>query len=272
MTSQRCPECATESTGSFCPECGASLRSAPCHSCGELPPAGARYCTHCGARRGDGSRAGRLALAIGGATVLGLVLLFALRGFDNVSADGTAAPGGIEENAAGQTGAVQPGLEPGEAPSPATGLSPEGSPPPLTGTPREQADRLFTRIMETAERGDTAEAEFFVPMALEAYRAAGDLDDDGLYHLSVLQEFAGDYTAARESAERILEDSPRHLLGLGAAAKAAESAGDEDAARDLYRRFLDAADSEAEQPLPEYRLHSAMLPTYRSRAEAFLSR
>lgn len=272
MTSQRCPECATESTGSFCPECGASLRSTPCDSCGELPPAGASYCTHCGARLRGGSRGGRLTLAIGGAAVLGLVLIFALRGFDIVRADGSVAPAGIEEDAAGGGGALQPGLEPGEPPASAPGLSPEGSPPPLTGTRREQADRLFTRIMETAERGDTAEAEFFVPMALEAYRAAGDLDDDGLYHLSVIQEFAGDYTAARESAELILEESPRHLLGLGAAAQAAESAGDEEAARDLYRRFLDAANAEAEQPLPEYRLHSAMLPTYRSRAEAFLSR
>ena len=36
-------------------------------------------------------------------------------------------------------------------------------------TPRERFDRLFNRIMQAAERGDSAQVERFTPMALGAY-------------------------------------------------------------------------------------------------------
>src|SRR5690606_11417068 len=79
--------------------------------------------------------------------------------------------------------------------------------------------------------GDSAEVSFFLPMALAAYRQAGPLDADGLYHLSVLEIAAGDPAAARATAERILETEPDHLLGLAAAARAARDAGENAAAR-----------------------------------------
>src|SRR5690606_1564956 len=147
-----------------------------------------------------------------------------------------------------------------------------GSPPPLTGTPREQADQLFNRVMTELEAGDTARASFFMPVAVMAYRQAGPLDADGLYHLSLLETASGDYAAARATAEQILAMMPKHLLGLASAARAAAAAGDDAAARDYHERFLAAYDEEKDRPLQEYRDHSRVLPTYLEEARKALGR
>ncbi len=146
----------------------------------------------------------------------------------------------------------------------------DAGPPPLTGSPREQADRLFNLIMENKEKGDTAKAKFFVPMGVQAYGLAGELDADGLYHLSLLQALGGNGQDALGTAEKILAKSPKHLLGLAAAAQAAVEAGQTEAARAYYRRFLDAYATESARSLPEYRDHAGALPVYRADAEKFL--
>lgn len=152
----------------------------------------------------------------------------------------------------------------GPAASPGVG---PGTPPPLTGTPREQADRLFNRIMTAAERGDSAEALRFTPMAINAYGMAAPLDHDGLYHLAIVHTVAGDYAAARATAEEILAADPNHLLGLAAAGEAAERAGDTAAARDYYGRLLAAYDDEVERGLQEYQDHAQSLPQFRAAAQ-----
>jgi hypothetical protein len=146
------------------------------------------------------------------------------------------------------------------------------TPPPLTGTPREQADRLYNRIMETFAAGDSAGAVFFLPMALEAYRMASPLDADGYFHLSLLQLTAGDPGGARSTAERILAERPDHLLGLAAAAQASHVAGDDAASQGYYRRFLEAYDSEVGRELREYVEHAPMLPALLEEARARASR
>lgn len=140
----------------------------------------------------------------------------------------------------------------------------------LTGTPREQADRLFNRVMTERSGGDTARAKFFLPMAVEAYRLAGELDADGLYHLSLLQALAGDDNGARETAERILKRDPTHLLGLAAAADAARAAGDTATARKHYLQFLSGYESELKTAKIEYKDHGQMLPGLKRDAEAFV--
>ncbi|MGH7449178.1 MAG: hypothetical protein ACRELT_16515, partial [Longimicrobiales bacterium] len=144
---------------------------------------------------------------------------------------------------------------------------PAGTPPPLTGTPRQQADRLFERIMTARERGDAAEAVRFAPMAIEAYAMAAPLDNDGLYHLASVHLVTGDYAAARATAEQILMTDASNLLGLGIAAEAADLAGDSAAARDYASRFLDAYDAEIVRNLPEYQGHARILPDYRASAQ-----
>ena len=147
-----------------------------------------------------------------------------------------------------------------------------GAPPPLTGTPREQADRLYNRIMTERENGDTARAKFFTPMATQAYQNAEPLDDDGLYHLAAVQIVAEDYAGARSTADRVLARNANHLLALGIAAEAAMSAGDTAAARDLYQRLLNAYDAEMAKGLQEYRDHAAVMPEYQRIARAAVER
>lgn len=143
-----------------------------------------------------------------------------------------------------------------------------GTPPPLTGTPREQADRLFNRVMSEQAAGDTTQAKFFLPMALEAYAMAGNLDADGLYHLALLQHFGADYTGARATAEQILATSPNHLLALSAAGNAARRERDAAAAKRYYDRFLAAYDTEsARTDLPEYHDHGRAFPDLKTEAE-----
>lgn len=252
----KCPSCGTESEGRFCAACGASLRTGNCAECGTKLDPGARFCTRCGHEVGPGSRRPRTAGADAGGSsnlpwyiaggmllVLVLVLLVPmLGGRDDVPAPGTAP----------------------------FGASQGGGPPPLDGSPREQADRLFNRIMSAREQGDTTDARFFAPMGIQAYTSAEPLDDDGLYHLATIHIVAGDYEAARAVAERILARSPNHLLGLAAAAEAAEGAGDQDAARNYHERLVAAYESEIGRGLPEYQDHARILPDYLNAARAAL--
>ena len=100
-------------------------------------------------------------------------------------------------------------------------------------------------------------------MAVQAYGMVEGLDDDGFYHLAILHLTAGEYDRARQAAERILADSPDHVLALGVSAEAAGAAGNEAAADSLYRRLLDGYAAEAARPLPEYQEHRRMLTEYR---------
>ncbi|HSM36357.1 MAG TPA: hypothetical protein VK837_08190 [Longimicrobiales bacterium] len=152
--------------------------------------------------------------------------------------------------------------------SPSTTAPSGGGPPALSGDMRANADGLFDRIMRELSAGDTARARFFAPMAMDAYRMAGELDADGRFHLSLVQSIAEEYTAARETAESILGQNPNHLLGLAAAATAAEGAGDDEAALAYHRRFLEALPSERERGLQEYQDHALILPEYEAAARA----
>lgn len=251
----KCPACQTESTGAYCPECGTPLRSS-CRACGATLAAGARFCTACGAR----ARTPRSNLPwyIAGAALLALTVVVLLP-------TSNAAPTGNEAPA--QSVPVLSGGQPD------AGAGDAGqTPPPLSGNPRENADRLFNLIMRNKEKGDTARAKFFVPMGVQAYGMAGDLDADGLFHLSLLQTLGGNGKDAEATAQKILSKSPQHLLGLIAAAEAAASAGDAAAAHAYYQRFLAAYPAEKGRDLPEYKDHAAALPEYRAEAERFAGR
>ncbi|MCI0434796.1 MAG: zinc ribbon domain-containing protein [Gemmatimonadetes bacterium] len=241
----KCASCQTESDGRFCPNCGAPLAGASCASCNARLVPGARFCTQCGtaARTSIVAHAGLpWVIATGAILVAVLVLMLPLVRGDPPPAE------------------------------PFVARTSTGSPPPLTGTPREQADRLFNRIMEEREAGDIEQARFFVPMAVQAYQAAEPLDADGYYHLSLIHSVAGDFDAARRTAQQILAQEPDHLLGIAATAEAAAGAGDDDAARAAWQRYLDALESERSKQKSEYLDHSAMLARYEQDARAALNR
>lgn len=244
-----CSQCGSESSGAYCPTCGAPLLGASCGSCEAPLIAGARFCIECGTAVRESARPGALATV----AVVILVLVAALALFLRLGDDRTAS-----NNLP---------LEPLASDSELT-----PSAPPLTGTPREQADQLFNRIMQARAQGQTEQVEFFLPMALAAYRQVGELDADGLYHLSVLESEAGELANALSTARRVLDSDPDHLLALGAAARAAVTLGDEVTASSFYERLLSAFEQETERARAEYLDHAPILPEYRSEAEAFLAR
>lgn len=249
-----CPVCQAEAQGAYCANCGAPLEGAACRACQAPLVPGARYCVACGQR--VRAAASNTPWYIAGAALVALVavvLAAALR-------PGQPGPAAAPPFASGAVSAGEAGGMPG------------GAPPPLTGTPREQADRLFNRVMQASSAGDSAEVSFFLPMAMAAYRQAGALDADGLYHLGVLELAAGDGAAARATAGRILELEPDHLLGLAVAARAARATGEDDVARGLYGRLLEVYDAQRQRPLPEYADHATILPLYQEEARGFLGR
>jgi hypothetical protein len=151
---------------------------------------------------------------------------------------------------------------------PVTGPSLEGANPPdlSTMTPEEAAGNLYNRVMRTLSAGDTAQALMFVPMAISAYGMVGQLDDDGLYHLSVLQMVNGDAAGARQTAQQILDNEPNHLFGLITAAQAESMLGNSEEAASLYARFVENYDTEVAQGRPEYTEHEPALAGMREEA------
>lgn len=261
----KCPQCQTEASGAYCPECGAPLEGARCEYCDGVLPPGARYCTHCG--EPVHALPSRLPWYIAGVAIAALVVALVVPHLG-----GNGAPPGADggqfsaQSAPAAAGAAAAGGGASVSGAPA-GM---GTPPPLTGTPREQADRLYNRIMTDQQQGNEQQVQFFLPMGIAAYQQVPDLNADGLYHLSLLQNLAGRSDAALATAKKVLDQQPDHLLALGAAAEAAAKAGDKTAERTYWRRFLSAYDKQMANPLPEYKEHAQVLPEYKKEAQSFL--
>ncbi len=262
-----CTQCGAEAQGRFCASCGASLRALSCLGCGSPVTPGTRFCTSCGT-------------PVGGRTVRGA----------RAPTEDTGAAGAPRRKGADAGWWVAGGLlavvvvvvgvevlaDSNDGPPPAgplaSGAAQGGRPPDLsTMTPREAADRLFNRVMTAAAREDTAEANSFLPMAINAYELAQPLDDDGLFHLSLLQRAANEYEASLATALQGLESNPDHLLNLSAAGEASLQLGDVQAGREHYERMLDSWDGELAAERQEYEEHGPLLPLIREDAEAFLS-
>jgi hypothetical protein len=146
----KCPNCGAQAQGKFCQECGAALEAGRCVSCNAKLTPGARYCTQCGKRTNVRSNQNApWYVAAAGLLVLAVLLLIPiLRGEQPVARSQPIGP-------------VESGAPPG----------PAGEMPGLSGNMRENADRLFNRVMQARESGDTARAKFFVPMAIQAYQS-----------------------------------------------------------------------------------------------------
>lgn len=124
-------------------------------------------------------------------------------------------------------------------------------------SPAERAERLYDRIMGAAERGRVDTVRIFMPMALQAYQALGELNADQRYDLGRLAEVAGDAAIAGAQADTILRSQPNHLLGLLLASKAAGLRNDTRVAQQYLQRLVRAEPAERAKQLPEYLLHQA---------------
>lgn len=153
------------------------------------------------------------------------------------------------------------GAAPADAP---TGPAPDIS----QMTPRERFDRLFNRIMEAAQRGDSAQVLRFTPMALGAYAQLDTLDADARYHAAVLRLQTGDVAGARALADTILRQSPGHLLGYVVLGSAADLAGNSAAAERARRDFAQHYAAESAAGRPEYRDHAPVIEEFKEGARA----
>jgi zinc-ribbon domain len=260
----RCPECGKTASGNFCNHCGANLGGRFCNQCGAKLPPGSKFCSECGSKADgtvvSGPPAHRDAIAatvggqnlpwwIAGAAMFGLIFMLGLS---------MVRPGGPAPPTAGSGGATASGAA--------------GTPPDISNmAPIDAADALFNRVMRAVSASDSAQAQAFMPMAIAAYQRARPLNNDGLFHLSMLNRTAMNLEAALDVALEILESDPNHLLGLAAAAEAALELGLLDEAETYYQRIYDVYDDESQRALEEYDIHGQIVVQLKDDAERFLA-
>ncbi len=258
-----CAVCGHRGTGKYCSNCGASLEPVACSQCGTAVSPGARFCHNCGQ---PVSSAGAQASApeirptassplpwiVAAIALVTLLAFLAGSAFNRRRGSSLDAP----QNALPQTGLDDRGAA---APG-----SPDGAvraPDISQLSPQERADRLFNRVMALNNEGKTDSVLFFAPMAIEAYRMLGPLNEDQRYDLGRIAEVAGALPLARAQADTILAANPTHLLGLVLAARIASlenRAADQKASES---KLLSVYASESARKLPEYERHAEDIRT-----------
>ncbi len=154
---------------------------------------------------------------------------------------------------------------PGPA-APGTGAG--GTPPDISQmSPRDRFDRLYNRIMRSAESGDEAGVSQFTPMALQAYTMLDSVDSDARYHASMLRMHTGDVAGAQALADTILAKQPGHLLGYVVLGTVARFQKDGKALARNYTAFLSHYDAEMKTKRPEYTEHARSIEEFRKAAE-----
>jgi lipoprotein NlpI len=133
-------------------------------------------------------------------------------------------------------------------------------------SPEERANRLYNRIMTLHSAGKTDSAEFFLPMALQAYAMLPSLDVDARYHVGVLYLTGGDADGAMAQADTILRLAPTHLFGFMLRAHASELRKDQSGVQQAYRAFLRNEAAERARKLPEYTDHAQSLDSFHAQA------
>src|SRR5258706_10801681 len=216
-----------------------------CHACGAGLSATARFCHKCGAQvaggQASGWRAG-LPWSVAGAALGALLTVVALK-FGSSSGDGSRES--RDENA------------------PASRL-----PPPDISqmSPEERATRLYNRVMTLHAAGKADSAEFFLPMALQAYAMLPALDVDAHYHMGVLRLTGGDAPGALAEGDSISRKAPTHLFGFILRAQALELQHNSRRAQQAYRDFLRNEKAQRARQLPEYTDHAQMLDSFHQHA------
>ena len=260
-----CPRCQhpESATANFCSRCGRAMRGPPCPACDAPSEAGDRFCVQCGealqAKRAPFSASSNR-VVVAAAVLFGLVLVVVVV---------------LRVGGGGSTPADQgsPSAPAGGAPGSAAPLGPTSTVDLGSMTPRQAANRLFTRVMTAVEAGNQLEAAQFLPMAIAAYDLIPVLSLDDRFHLSLLHAQAGDGTAALLVAEAGLAVRPTHLLCLAAAA--AILLDDEAKARAHYQTLVDVYEEESRADLVEYGTgeggHAPLLPVLRGEAAEYLA-
>ena len=263
-----CPACGSPASGNFCSSCGASLIARSCPACrADLSPH-ARFSHRCGRPTAPGGAPGhraplpareRTAWVVAGVLCLALlatILLKVVRGVPAPVAPDMANSGAESGRGAG-----------GEGQAPFAAGTAGAAPDISRMTPRERFDRLFNRVMQAGERGDTLQVERFTPMALGAYAQLDSINADARYHAAVLRMQVGDFPGALALADTILAGAPGHLFGYVIRGTAARLRNDQPAARRAGREFLAHYDAEQRANRIEYREHEPAIEEFKQEAE-----
>src|SRR6266705_1675341 len=220
------------------------------HGCGAALAVTARCCHKCGVQVGgaqsSGWRAG-LPWSVAGAALGALLTVVALR-LGSSSRGGMRDAGGVEDG-----------------PPPASRISP---PDISQMSPEERSTRLYNRVMLLHTQGKADSAEFFLPMALQAYAMLPALDVDARYHIGVLDLTSGDAAAALAQADAIRRAVPTHLFGFMLRARALDLKRDAVGVRRAYADFLKNEAAERTRQRPEYGEHAENLDAFHQQATA----
>jgi hypothetical protein len=223
-----------------------------CHACGAALTSTARFCHKCGAQVGGGQASGwraGLPWGVAGAALGALLTVVALR-LGGSTGSGMRDAGGVEAE---------------DGPPPASRISP---PDISQMSPEERATRLYNRVMMLHTQGKPDSAEFFLPMALQAYAMLPALDVDARYHIGVLDLTGGNPAAALAQADTIRRAVPTHLFAFMLRARALELERDSAGARRAYRDFLTHEAAERTRQRPEYSEHAENLDAFHGQATA----
>ena len=247
-----CPSCGTRTDGRFCAQCGTPVDGAACAGCRATLTPGAKFCHRCGtpaggqpARATDARANGSTALpwAFAAIALLAFGAYVAAQHFSAQRQTGGASAGQMAGPAGPMGGAPFAGGAGGPAPD-ISNMSPE-----------ERADRLFNRIMEAYEAGNSEFVQNMSPMAIAAYGMLPSMDPLRRYDLGRILEVTGSLDLAGAQADTLLQQNPQHLLGLVLAGRVADLRKDEARRAEFARRLEAAAPAELALERPEYAAH-----------------
>jgi hypothetical protein len=122
-------------------------------------------------------------------------------------------------------------------------------------TPAERAIRLHDRIMQWKSVGRQDSVMLFAPMGIAAFEMLGTLDSDARYDLGMIGWASANATVARAQSDTILQQNPRHLLGLILGARVAKLQNREADERGFYQRLVAAEQAERAAARDEYITH-----------------
>lgn len=162
------------------------------------------------------------------------------------------------------SGQSRPDMANTGAPGPAAS---SGAPPDISQmTPRERFLRLHDRVMAAAEQGDSATAQRFAPMAIQAYGMLDSQDPDVRYHVGAIHIRLGQFQEALALADTIQAEAKDHLFGDLLRAEVAQAQGDQPLFEKSRRAFLVHYDGQMAAGRAEYQEHRALLDQFRSQA------
>jgi hypothetical protein len=237
----------------------------PCPVCGASLPARAKFCAECGsAVKAPAASSAARAAAPGAPAAANQILPWFIAGVSVIAIQTLALILALRP----PSGQVL-GTENSARPAQGGAFSPNA--PATTDisnlTPRQSADRLFDRVMRSAEANDSQQVQFFGPMTIQAYAAVTPLDIDAHLHIGMVDIVLGNVDGAAAEADTIVRASRTHLFGPLLKARVAQLKGNTAALQQAYRSFLANYEAERRKNLPEYEQHATILTELKTTAE-----